>query len=561
MSSRRIAILAVVAAIGAWGLIGAWHLWRRTVTDSTESIQAVALPVDNGARPSRVEQRTEIPHTSDVDEVSAEPASPAALSDLNIRLGRDPDDIDALIDRGVTYIRLRDFDKSEADLASAVKLAPGDPRAWALYGYLQELRQRPDDAVAAYDKAISLGSKNVEILGNRAELRRKSKQYTDAIADWTTAIELLSEEAGSARERMLRNAFYHSRGSSWAALGQFDQALRDFEHLVELQPELPIPRVELARVHFTRQDYDQFTTCMMEAIRRNPGDAGKEYEPSSDRLLTAEALKHGEEQLRTMLNDRPALGTHLVPGDELWSWAVRKFAGEDTGILVDWNPSMPSRFEADSGTSRLNALHAQIRVINILPDSSPGQDDSFELMWIRVVFELHNVAASDVFRSISQQAIEGTISREQYILAKCSAEDTSKQRTRALYLKLFLPWMRSKKFTPGPFHEWFCLLFFRDDRAREAYWQRSPHWAYYSVSFDLLRARSEFGRGDYAQMTKHLDLVEARQGSLTSNQLANLRYWQDKAAHLRARDEQHNSKAKSENYLESLDTYPVAVPR
>ena len=560
ISWRPIALFTVVAAIVALGLLAANLKWRRTTTNHTEPPRAVAAAVNSDESSNPAEQRDEIPNTSDVDEVSAEPAGSAALSDLNIRLGRDPDDIEALIERGVVYYRRRDLEKSEADLALAAKLAPRNPRVWATYGYLQELRQRSDDAVAAYDKAISLGSKNVEILGNRAELRRKSKQYTDAIADWTTAIESLPEEVGSARERVLRSKFYYSRGCTWAALGRFDEALRDFEYFAELEPELPFPRAEIARVRFAQQEYEKFTASMLEAIRLNPDDAGQDYEPVTDRPLSAEAVKHGEEQVRKMLNDRPALAEHIVSGDEVWTWAVRKFAGEDTGTLVHWNASDPSPFEADSGNFR-NDGHAQIRVAGVRADSSSEQKGSFERLWRCVVIELHKVAASETFRRIFQQALDGQISREEYILAICTTEDRSKQRTRAFYLKLFLPWMRSKNLSPTSANNWYCFEFFRNDLARKAFWQRQRRWGYNSAWFDVLRARSAFERGDHAQMIKHLAILDACQGSLTSNQLVSLQYWKERAAQLRGGDERSNSKAKSENPSKSPDTQPTAVPQ
>ena len=562
ISWRRIGLFTIFAAIVALGLLAANLKWRRTTTNHTEPPRAVAAAVNSDESSNPAEQRDEIPSTSDLSEGPVEPASPGArtaLAQLDVRLQRAPDDVDALIDRGATYYRLRDFEKSEADLALAVKLAPRDPRVWEAYGYLQGLRHRQDAAVAAYDRAISLGSRNVDVFCNRAKLSWRLGKHQDAIADWTRVIDLLKDNPVGGREGLIQR-LYACRGQSWAELENWDRALADFRHVLELDPASLIPRVHMARIHFTRRDYDRFSASVLEAIDLNPDDAGSDFQPTTVGPLSAEAVEHGEQQLTLMLNDRPALAEHLSPGDDLWIWAVRKFGGESTGVLVNWNASDPGPFEADSGFLR-NRGRAQIRVQDPRADSSSDKNDSFERLWRSVVFELHNVDASETFRRINQQALDGQISREEYILAMCSTENRSKQRTRSFYVKFFLPWMLSKDLSPACAYEWYCYSFIASDGDRRAYWQRRSHWGYYSASFDVLGARSAFDRGDYAQMAKHLALLEARQASLTSSQLASLRYWQDKAAHLRARDEQHNLKAKSENSLESPDTYPVAVPR
>jgi tetratricopeptide (TPR) repeat protein len=517
---------ALVAA--AWGLAEARHHWRQNAKYSTEKRPPLAVVPRVPEQPNPDSKVAETSASTSPNRAKVEPDARDKLAKLTARLERDSENVEALRDRGLIYYETGDFDQAEVDLALTLKLAPSQPSVWAAYGYLKQLRNRPDDAIVAYDTAIDLGLKNAEVFCNRAELRRKSKQYRDAIADWNAAIALLPHEGGSKRERELRFQLYNGRGCSWAALGSFDKALQDFEQLAELQPNWPFPHAEVARVHFARHDYDQFTSCLWRAIRLNPDDAGKDYELATDSQLSADALSHGEEQVRMMLKDRPALAEHVSPGDEIWTWTVRRFGGEGTGMLVDWNSSDPSPFEADFGRSR-TAGHAQIRVREVLPASPSGQADRFQRFWVRVVFELHNVGASADFRCIDRKATSGDIGREEYVFAKCRTEDRAAERTRAFYLKLFLPLLRSKNknLSATSAHQWYCFAFHPNDDARKSYWQARPHWAYYSTWFDLLRAEAEFKRGQFVQMTDHLDLVETQKNHLTSQQSDSLRYWRD----------------------------------
>lgn len=353
-------------------------------------------------------------------------------------------------------------------------------------------------------------------------LRRQAGKHDEAVADWTAAISMLAMERGPINEQM-KGVSYHQRAVCFLALGKLDNALQDFRRFAELQPESPIPHAELARVYFAQHKYDQFTASLLEAIRLNRGDAGKNYEPTSDRQMSAEAIKHGEKQVNQMLKDRPALAEHVAAGDQLWTWVVRKFAGEDTGILVDWNSTDPSPFESDAGKST-DSGHAQIRVRDVKVHALPQGADPFEHLWIRVVFELNNVAEADAFNRFAQQAVDGQISREEYICAKCRIEDFAQHRTRAFYVRFFLPWLRSKNLSPTLADQWFCYQLPESDDARQEYWRTLPHWGYHSVWFDLLRAAGEFQRGEYALATTHLDLVELHKDSLTAEQLSRLNY-------------------------------------
>ena len=94
--------------------------------------------------------------------------------------------------------------------------------------------------------------------------------------------------------------------------------------------------------YFDQKDFDKGTADVLEAIRLNPGDLFVEYQLATNKELSPESLKHGEEQLRNMLRDRPAMAQFVSPQDKLWQWAVRKFAGEDLAHLSIGTPRHPA---------------------------------------------------------------------------------------------------------------------------------------------------------------------------------------------------------------------------
>ena len=52
-------------------------------------------------------------------------------------------------------------------------------------------------------------------------------------------------------------------------------------------------------------------------------------------------------QVAQMLHDRPAMAEFEKDAEFLRDWAARKFAGEDFGELIDWDPSPPLHSDAE----------------------------------------------------------------------------------------------------------------------------------------------------------------------------------------------------------------------
>ncbi len=428
--TRRLGLSGVLLVVVATAILvteSALEDPRPNAPIATQRSSPQVAPRQNGAGAASP------PHSAapDADDSDNRDSSSAAsssntrldIAELTAKLQTSPNDVEARIERARLYYRRDEFDKFEADLTLAAKLAPVDPRVWALYGDLQNLRNRRDEALAAYDKAIELGLKDVDVFCKRADLRRGMGKYSDAINDWTSAIGMLQDETDRDRERVLRRYLYHSRGRAWIELENWDQALIDFQHLLAIDPDSATPRAYFAHAHLARGEYDQFTACMLEAMRLNPGDVGVQYEPTSDRTLSPEALQHGEQQVRQLLHDRPEMGAHVVPDDELWTWAVRKFAGEDFPGLVSWDSSDPGPFPSDARRSKRGG-GALVRLTNGQLDATPPRTEDFESLWSRLVFELHNVASSAGPEEGSRSPSTGTP------CPVCPPNSAAKRRTR-----------------------------------------------------------------------------------------------------------------------------------
>jgi tetratricopeptide (TPR) repeat protein len=511
--------------------------------------------------------------SSDVSGLSAssnDDALRAQLAELTTRLEQSPDDVDALVARAALYSHLKDAEKEQTDLLKAMKLSPDNAVAWHLYGYECLNREFTHLAIGAFEKAAGLGSNDPHLFMRLGYAYSTVGKQQEAIANYTRAIEIKTDYGEAYFSRALvwngmaewdkaiadidkaieigyrtwpiffeRGRAYQGRGDIEQAIasftlaieqrpddatshfgraqmryrsGDFKNAIADLDRAIEIEPGNAYYRACRGMAYFDQKDFDKGTADVLEAIRLNPGDLFVEYQLTTNKELSPEALKHGEEQLRNMLRDCPAMAQFVSPQDKLWQWAVRKFAGEDLGAPVHWDPTPPS---LRLGCSLFGDQHA-IRVSQIrfdLPDRRPC---TFDELWSTAVFELHNVTSSPIWSDISQQVLDGKLNRDDYIVAVLESEELATQRTRAFYLKFYLPWIREKGMVDTSPARWRCGSFIpdADPQSRLAYWQKHSLWPLYAASYDHLLAQREYSQSNYDEVVKLLQALVTKDNLL-----------------------------------------------
>ena len=87
-------------------------------------------------------------------------------------------------------------------------------------------KKQYDQAIADYSKAIELlPTKRAEFFSNRGKCFINKKQYDQAICDYTQAIEMNPGKAG----------FYQERAAVFQAIGKFEKASADQEKAESLE--------------------------------------------------------------------------------------------------------------------------------------------------------------------------------------------------------------------------------------------------------------------------------------------------------------------------------------
>ncbi len=148
-----------------------------------------------------------------------------AIEDFDRVQSLEPDNVDALVARGDAYSQLKDFGRAMADLDRAVTLAPPrSPVARIARGQAYSRMGNQADAQRDYEAALAIDPRSATALVNLAAV-------TALRGDPAGAIPLLDRAIAIDKDDPL--AFYN-RGYAHFVLKQYDQALADYSAAIDL---------------------------------------------------------------------------------------------------------------------------------------------------------------------------------------------------------------------------------------------------------------------------------------------------------------------------------------
>ncbi len=177
--------------------------------------------------------------------------------------------------------------------------------------------------------------------------------------------------------------------------------------------------------------------CAFYNISNNFADEKTTNAKAYDRIqkiVSAADLEYGEMQLRTMLKGRPKMLECVKPGDPVWNWTVRQFAGEGTGARISFDSEIPELLGKSMPQTK-----TQIGSISIQSHTKYGAPIDGERLWSTAVFELLNVRNGDETLRLFKLVRLGKITRSQWIhdIAKFEYETGSEQMS--FYRKVWVP--------------------------------------------------------------------------------------------------------------------------
>jgi tetratricopeptide (TPR) repeat protein len=276
-----------------------------------------------------------------------------AIGDFDQAIQLNPSYVNPYSHRGYAYGKKGDFDRAMADLNKALTLDPKYARGYANRGAILEQHGELAHAIADYDQAIQLdpndaiareGHERVQALvtpklpaaaSAQAQLPPQTSP-PHAADDRETCGRRQNEEGVAACGRLIKRnpsdgEAYLMRGHHYSRKGDYDHAIADYSHVIELDYGdyiAPGGAYQFrAQAYAAKHDYDHAIADYSQFIARNAGypnnngaleERAKAYEAKADydhaiadyeqllKLDPNDALaRQGRERIQTVLAARP----------------------------------------------------------------------------------------------------------------------------------------------------------------------------------------------------------------------------------------------------------------
>jgi tetratricopeptide (TPR) repeat protein len=192
------------------------------------------------------------------------------IRDHTETLALEPDNIQALINRGNAYARQSDFDRAIVDFTQALELNAASSEAnTAVRAGLYRRRalahsraNKVDLAIADYTEAIRLEPRNIEALANRGLAYSQKNEYDQAIADYTEALKINPRD----------EAILYNRGNAHYCKAEYDLAVADYSEVVRLDPKHAWAFGNRGKAHALRGEHNKAILDFTRVLQLDPAN-------------------------------------------------------------------------------------------------------------------------------------------------------------------------------------------------------------------------------------------------------------------------------------------------
>ncbi|HEY9721472.1 MAG TPA: tetratricopeptide repeat protein, partial [Oscillatoriaceae cyanobacterium] len=167
---------------------------------------------------------------------------------------------------GIEALQEEAYERASYFLNRCVELAPDSPVPLAYIGILYESQGCPTEALATYERCLSLDPALFSVLNAAGNLYHELGFYERAIAHYRRAFPLLHEACNQA-------ILLDNLGNSLRALGRHDEAIAAYTEAIALDPSQPASPIALAETFFEVHRHVNVITCLSDLLQMPAFDA------------------------------------------------------------------------------------------------------------------------------------------------------------------------------------------------------------------------------------------------------------------------------------------------
>jgi tetratricopeptide (TPR) repeat protein len=179
-----------------------------------------------------------------------------AIVDFNQAIAIEPEHAEAYYRRALVYQSLDDNVQAIEDFNKALELFPEFPDAYGDRGISHFRNGNINDAIADLEKAVELNPENSSFIGNLGAINFYSKKYDQAITYFNKALAI---DPGLIDFRNLR-------ASSFIMTGDIENAIEDYDTIIEQDPEYAVAYYFRGLIYFDENEKQKAISDLEQAI-------------------------------------------------------------------------------------------------------------------------------------------------------------------------------------------------------------------------------------------------------------------------------------------------------
>lgn len=267
-----------------------------------------------------------------------------ALRDFERALVLDPRESRALFHRGELHETLGQLDLASADFARALELDPDSPDPCCALGRVRTIQGDLFGALDVLERGLEQNPEHGPLYKARGIVFSELGRHPEAIADQNEALELLEDEDGEGYQASILN----SRAISLRQSGQIERALADFDRVLALEPQSSLYLFNRGLAHadldFPSHDLEQARRDFERALELDPDYVDARLELGRLQLWCDEA----ETALQTFelaLSSAPERADlHAARAEALEELGRRELSIQAYGEAIRLDPGEPLYF-------------------------------------------------------------------------------------------------------------------------------------------------------------------------------------------------------------------------
>jgi len=164
---------------------------------------------------------------------------------------------------GETFFKKGDYQRAIAYLSQAIKKNPSSATLWRNLGSAYALAQDYNNSILCYERALKRNPHDIKTHYNLSLVHNFKGSPED--------LKLAEDSAKQGLEDDPNHAPLHSSlGNIYADESKDEQALKEYEKAIELNPKDPITRFNKGALHFQRHEIKEAEAEYFEALKIDP---------------------------------------------------------------------------------------------------------------------------------------------------------------------------------------------------------------------------------------------------------------------------------------------------